>query len=180
MRCLCRLDVGRTVFAAFHKAQLGMVAVVSGSLLGAWACADKDLRARLMLPSTLLWITTGCLAIQDIVLQPRLSARASMTLQGLPLPPSRLHLAYVGLEGCKAVMLMVAGWRLTGMGAAVSSDDSGATKRMTDAAVADTHVARGAISPTRIPDQQAQERPHGPQQRPDDQQQEQEPYGQGE
>jgi hypothetical protein len=55
--------------------------------------------------ATLLWV----LVVQVAVLLPRLDRCARFILSGGNLPRSRLHLAYVALDGIKVVLLPVLG-----------------------------------------------------------------------
>jgi len=56
--------------------------------------------------ASLLW---AVLVVQVAVLLPRLDRRARLILSGGNLPRSRLHLAYVALDGIKVVLLPVLG-----------------------------------------------------------------------
>jgi hypothetical protein len=49
------------------------------------------------------------LAVQLVMVRPRLTRRSDQVLAGLDAPRSRAHYAYVGLEAVKAVALVVAG-----------------------------------------------------------------------
>lgn len=49
------------------------------------------------------------LALQLVVIRPRLTARSNAILDGLDAPRSRAHYAYIGLEAVKVVALMLAG-----------------------------------------------------------------------
>jgi hypothetical protein len=60
-------------------------------------------------PWTLTAILWAVLAIQAGVLRPRLDQRVRLVLAGESPPRSRLHLAYVALEGIKVVLLPIVG-----------------------------------------------------------------------
>ena len=56
--------------------------------------------------TALLW---AVLAVQAGVLRPRLDQRAHLVVAGESPPRSRLHLAYVALDGIKVVLLSIVG-----------------------------------------------------------------------
>jgi hypothetical protein len=98
------LGIGRLVFRALAVAELALavaltVAVVLANGTGVVGAAMWRLIA-------LLW---AVLAVQVGVLRPRLDQRARLIVTGENLPRSRLHLAYVALEGIKVVLLPVVG-----------------------------------------------------------------------
>jgi hypothetical protein len=98
------LGIGRLVFRALAVAELALavaltVAVVLANGTGVVGAAMWTLIA-------LLW---AVLAVQVGVLRSRLDQRARLIVTGENLPRSRLHLAYVALEGIKVVLLPVAG-----------------------------------------------------------------------
>jgi hypothetical protein len=98
------LGIGRLVFRALAVAELALavaltVAVVLANGTGVVGAAMWTLIA-------LLW---AVLAVQVGVLRPRLDQRARLVVAGENLPRSRLHLAYVPLEGIKVVLLPVVG-----------------------------------------------------------------------
>jgi hypothetical protein len=98
------LGIGRLVFRALAVAELALavaltVAVVLANGPGVVGAATWTLIA-------LLW---AVLAVQAGVLRPRLDQRARLVVAGENLPRSRLHLAYIALEGIKVVLLPVVG-----------------------------------------------------------------------
>jgi hypothetical protein len=94
------LGIGRLVFRALNVAEvvLALVVVVAGVLGGA---------------STAQGVTIGVLVVvllaQLALVRPRLDRRSDRVLAGETLPRSRLHLAYIGLEVAKVVVLLVLG-----------------------------------------------------------------------
>jgi hypothetical protein len=58
------------------------------------------------------------LLVQVFGLRPRLDARAVRVIAGDDVPPSRLHIVYIALEGAKLVLLPLLGaelaWRWLG------------------------------------------------------------------
>jgi hypothetical protein len=99
------LGIGRLVFRALNVAEvvLALVVVVAGVLGGA---------------STAQGVTIGVLVVvllaQLALVRPRLDRRSDRVLAGETLPRSRLHLAYIGLEVAKVVVLLVLGVLLLG------------------------------------------------------------------
>jgi len=51
--------------------------------------------------------------VQVLLLRPRLDRRAGQIMAGQAPPPARLHLAYIALEGAKALALPALGVALT-------------------------------------------------------------------
>ena len=99
------LDVGRTVFAASQKIQLGVAAVV---MAGA-----AMVRAR-----RTAWIVLGAvvavLLVQELWLLPALEVRADIIIGGGK-PPASMHHAIFGvLEILKLGGLVAAAWIMTG------------------------------------------------------------------
>lgn len=94
------LGIGRLVFRALNIVE----AVFAVTLLAA-IYLDR--------PTTLIaiavWIAPLALALQLVVIRPRLTARSNAILNGLDAPRSRAHHAYIGLEAVKVVVLMLTG-----------------------------------------------------------------------
>jgi hypothetical protein len=91
------LGIGRLVFRALNAAEVVLAAVLTaGCLLLRPGPAGWGLLV-------LAWLI---LAVQVGVLRPRLDRRALAIIAGRTPPPSRLHLAYVALEGIKIVVLV--------------------------------------------------------------------------
>jgi len=90
------LGVGRLVFRALNVAETALVVLlavagVAVGMLGAgWG---------------LLAVLAAVLAVQVLLLRPRLDRRAGQIMAGQAPPPARLHLAYSALEGAKALAL---------------------------------------------------------------------------
>jgi len=98
------LGVGRLVFRALNVAETALVVLlavagVAVEMLGAgWG---------------LLAVLAAVLAVQVLLLRPRLDRRAGQIMAGQAPPPARLHLAYIALEGAKALALPALGVALT-------------------------------------------------------------------
>ena len=98
------LGVGRLVFRALNVAETALVVLlavagVAVGMLGAgWG---------------LLAVLAAVLAVQVLLLRPRLDRRAGQIMAGQAPPPARLHLAYSALEGAKALALPALGVALT-------------------------------------------------------------------
>lgn len=95
------LGIGRLVFRALAVAEVALAvaltaAVVLGGRVGVGAVVVVGL----------LWVV---LAAQVAVLRPRLDRRARYIVAGGSPPHSRLHLAYVAIEGVKVVLLLMLG-----------------------------------------------------------------------
>jgi hypothetical protein len=98
------LGIGRLVFRALAAAELALAVALTAALVlangtGVMGAATWTLIA-------LLW---AVLAVQAGMLRPRLDQRARLVVAGENLPRSRLHLAYVALDGAKVVLLPVVG-----------------------------------------------------------------------
>ena len=98
------LGIGRLVFRALAVVELAFAVALTAALVLADG-ADVSTTATWVLMA-LLW---AVLAAQVAVLRPRLDRRARLILAGGCPPRSRLHLAYVALEGVKVVLLPVLG-----------------------------------------------------------------------
>jgi hypothetical protein len=94
------LAVGRVVFGALNKVEVGLLLVLIATVVAA--------------PRAVLIGLTGVLAVVLAVqlgaVRPVLSRRSDRVLAGEELPRSRGHLVYVALEVVKAVLLAAAGW----------------------------------------------------------------------
>ena len=97
------LGIGRLVFTALNRLELILAAVLTAAMLAGDVGLAADLPTALLVA---LWVL---LAVQQVVLRPRLNRRTSLILAGANLPRSRQHLAYVALEGAKVVLLPVLG-----------------------------------------------------------------------
>ena len=94
------LGIGRLVFRALNIAEIVL------------ATALAVIGAGTGLPSAGWLLLAGLavlLAVQVLLLRPRLDRRALQILAGRSVPPSRQHLAYVALEGAKAIALPALG-----------------------------------------------------------------------
>jgi hypothetical protein len=98
------LGIGRLVFRALAVAELALAA----SLTAALVLVNRSVivGAASWTFTALLW---AVLAVQASVLRPRLDQRARLVVAGESPPRSRLHLAYVALDGIKVVLLSVVG-----------------------------------------------------------------------
>jgi hypothetical protein len=94
------LGIGRLEFRALAVVELALAGVLTAALV-----VGGPTTAVIILAS-LLW---AVLVVQVAVLLPRLDRRARFILSGGNLPRSRLHLAYVALDGIKVVLLPVLG-----------------------------------------------------------------------
>jgi hypothetical protein len=94
------LGIGRLVFRA-----LNIVETIFAFTLLLAICLD--------MPTMPIGITASfalmALALQLVVIRPRLTARSNAILGGLDAPRSRAHYAYIGLEALKVVVLMLTG-----------------------------------------------------------------------
>ncbi|MBB4601408.1 hypothetical protein HNQ93_001231 [Hymenobacter luteus] len=94
------LGIGRIVFAALNKVELGLAAVAVASGI--------YLRVPTRMGGTLGVVVT-ILALQTLWLLPALDVRALALLAGHPAPPSSLHTVYIGLEVVKLLTLLLTG-----------------------------------------------------------------------
>ncbi|WP_422748732.1 hypothetical protein ACN27E_10215 [Mycobacterium sp. WMMD1722] len=97
------LGIGRLVFRALNVAEVVLAAViVTASVIGE--------------PTRTSVATAGLavvvLAVQVLVVRPRLSRRSDAVLAGQQGPRSHAHWVYVGLECVKVVALLIAGGTL--------------------------------------------------------------------
>jgi hypothetical protein len=102
------LGIGRLVFRALNAVEL-VLAVVLAVVISHTARGA---------PLATFAVIAALLLVQVFLLRPRLDARAVRVIAGDDVPPSRLHLAYIALEGVKLVLLAVLGaelaWRWLG------------------------------------------------------------------
>ena len=94
------LGIGRLVFGALNIAEVVLAAV----LVVVGVAVDLP-RAAWLLVAALVAV----LAVQVLVLRPRLDRRARQILAGHTPSPSRQHLAYIVLEGAKVLALPALG-----------------------------------------------------------------------
>lgn len=94
------LGIGRLVFRALNRLEV-LLAVV---LVTAGAAGGMS-RAGWVLVVGL----AGILAVQVLLLRPRLDRRAEIVVAGRTPPAFRLHLSYITLEVAKVLMLVVIG-----------------------------------------------------------------------
>jgi hypothetical protein len=90
------LGIGRLVFRALNAAEIVLAAATAITL----ALAPRPLAA-----TVLMIALAATLAVQVVVLRPRLEARAQLIIGGGTPPRSRAHLAYIVLECGKLLML---------------------------------------------------------------------------
>lgn len=100
------LDVGRHVFGMLNRVEVGWavltlaLAVIGGGALGRG-------------PFVLLGAAWAVVAVQTLWLLPTLGARTDRIIAGETLPPSSLHILYIGLDVAKLLVLLgVSGWLL--------------------------------------------------------------------
>jgi hypothetical protein len=102
------LGIGRLVFRALNAVEL--VLAVALAIVVAHTASDW--------PLATFCVVAALLLVQVFVLRPRLDARAVRVIAGDDVPPSRLHVAYIALEGAKLVLLPALGaelaWRWLG------------------------------------------------------------------
>lgn len=104
---LVAFDVGRTVFNAFNKVQLFLLALV---ILG--VCFGRVSKVEMALTSGL----AVTLLLQIFWLFPELNQRVDMLFNGVTPPASYKHALYGMLEVVKLVLLVVAGFMLLPVG----------------------------------------------------------------
>ncbi len=98
------LGIGRLVFRALNYAEITLAALLTAACVVALRPASTGW--------ALLAAAWGLLAVQVVLLRPRLDRRAVLIVAGADLPPSRQHLAYIALEGVKIVLLLALGGAL--------------------------------------------------------------------
>jgi hypothetical protein len=90
------LDVGRHVFAALNKVEIGFAALLALAMLS----TQVNTRTK-----RLFLIPLSILLTQTFWLLPALDARALVYISGQTPPPSSLHLIYIIAEGVKLLSL---------------------------------------------------------------------------
>ncbi len=96
-------DVGRTVFSAFNKVQLGLlVLIIVGTMMAGSGFFDKMLAIGLL----------AVLVLQIFWLFPDLSQRVDLILSGTKPPATYKHGLYGLLELAKLALLVILAWRL--------------------------------------------------------------------
>jgi len=94
------LGIGRLVFRALNAAEIALLALLStAGLAGSMPSAGWGLVAALGV----------LLAVQVLLVRPRLDRRTVAIIAGCTPPPSRQHLAYIALEVLKVLALPVLG-----------------------------------------------------------------------
>ena len=94
------LGIGRLVFRALNTVEVLLALVI---LMTAVGCPPP---ARV---TVAMAVAFAVLALQIVVVRPRLTRRSDQVLAGLDAPRSRGHYVYVGLEGIKVLALAAAG-----------------------------------------------------------------------
>ena len=93
------LGIGRLVFRALNVVEVALAVAVTVS------CAAA--------PTTTAWVLLGglwlVLALQLLVVRPRLNRRTGLILAGADVPSSSHHLVYIALEAVKIVLLIAVG-----------------------------------------------------------------------
>lgn len=95
------LSIGRKVFSALNKAELGFLIVLGAAFL----FKPNTRQAEYIFPLMLLLI----LLLQSIWLLPALGKRVDLILSGIKPPPSKLHWYYISGELLKMVSLFIYG-----------------------------------------------------------------------
>lgn len=96
------LGIGRMVFNALNKVEWVFLATIIASIAlsgKGWQTWDNLF---VLIPAIIL-------LAQSFYLLPELDLRAEMIINGLKLPPSRLHVIYVGIEFIKILSLFLFG-----------------------------------------------------------------------
>ena len=94
------LAIGRIVFRALNIAEVVWAVVIA-------LCLSVTGPSGLVL--VLAAVTAVLLAVQLLLVRPRLSRRSTRVLAGQGAPRSRAHLAYIGLEALKLAALVALG-----------------------------------------------------------------------
>ena len=94
------VGVGRVVFHALNKVEIGLAAVAGGCALR--LALPRPVRAGLLL-------LAGVLLLQTFWLLPALDVRAEALLAGHAPPPNYQHLLYIGTEALKLLLLLGTG-----------------------------------------------------------------------
>jgi hypothetical protein len=96
------LGIGRLVFNALNKVEWVLAISLCVALFLSGEPVFKASSLAFLLPLALL-------ILQTVWLLPVLDARAALQMDGVPLPSSRLHVCYVGMEVAKVLSLFVFG-----------------------------------------------------------------------
>jgi hypothetical protein len=98
------LGIGRLVFGALNRCEVVLAAVALGAVLAAGQPVSEVVA---------VVIAAATLAVQLLAVRPALARRSDRVLAGgdaaAPVPRSRTHYAYVGLELVKVIALLAAG-----------------------------------------------------------------------
>lgn len=94
------LGIGRLVFRALNTVEVGFALVI----LAIAAAGPTSMRIVIAFS-----VALAALAVQLIVVRPRLTRRSDQVLAGLDSSRSRGHYAYIGLEVVKVIALVVLG-----------------------------------------------------------------------
>ena len=94
------LAIGRIVFRALNIAEVGWAVVIAVCLTVAGPSGPVLVLAE---------VTAVLLAVQLLVVRPRLNRRSARVLAGQEAPRSRAHHAYIGLEALKLAALVALG-----------------------------------------------------------------------
>jgi len=94
------LGIGRLVFRALNTVE-GCFALLIVAIMAAVPTPARIAAA--------MSVAVAALAIQLVAVRPRLTRRSDEVLAGADGPRSRAHYVYIGLEGVKAVALLVTG-----------------------------------------------------------------------
>ena len=94
------LAIGRIVFRAFNIAEVIWAVVIAVCLTIAGPSGPVLVLAA---------VTAVLLAVQLLVVRPRLNRRSARVLAGQDVPRSRAHHAYIGLEALKLAALVALG-----------------------------------------------------------------------
>lgn len=97
------LGIGQLVFGALNKVEITCALVILGILYYSRVTSKSLVITPYFLIAILL------LVLQTLWLLPALDERASLIIQGLPVPESSLHLIYVIAEIGKVVVLFIHG-----------------------------------------------------------------------
>ena len=100
------LDVGRWTFYVLAWIEWGFVSVVAALLVTTRRPGSGYMR---LLIFSAVVLVTAILAAESFALRPMLDARVLRIMAGESVSPSPWHNVYVGLEGLKALLLLVAG-----------------------------------------------------------------------
>jgi hypothetical protein len=99
------LDVGRWTFYVLAWIEWGFVGVIAALLVASGLPGNGYMRA---LVFSAVALVTAILAVESLALRPMLDARVLRMMAGESVSPSPWHTVYIGLEGLKALLLLVA------------------------------------------------------------------------